>query len=793
MLRKLIDQEYRRDALFLAVLVGLFCLRFYNRQFIFQGDVALNLYLHGNPELFSGGWDPYGCYYLGWYPVFGFMFPLNFLMHMAVHAVHGDPWSVLVLLQVNAALSLFLLAYFTYLFLRDLGVGRCGALLGGVLMTSTGFHIETSMLELDLFYLHSFMFVPLVLLFMAKAFREERPVWLGGAGFCLGLSLLGGGNVPMFMFVPILPLTLLLARPLAELRGWRPWLRALLATALVGLVGVVVGAAMVLPSAVNMQYSARAFFVGSQILSEEFTMPFAWTVTTMLFRDWWLANTNLANGFHELDSFLGVVALLFAAVGLGVGFVRRQGVFLFMVVLAGYAVLLMHAPALPRLLSLPAEFYLELASIRFPYRFFMVLLLPVAYFVGRGLEAILAGQAGRTEKVVVALLAPPLLLAYAYQAWCYYDRTMIYQAQAGFLVAHLILLLLLGTIGAVRYLPRGASWGRLFWLSQGLIAGVFLFYLFLRPPIPASADYQERDVTKSEAWKSDFHENVAESLARHYGDPPRIWRAIKESDPSLYRIYQRHLMRRGNLWAPHDHAEIAFDPGIDPASSRYLYRLQEEMKDFEQSPLLDLLNVKYVYFPKYEGSKLLPTTTPGIFRNPDVLERYFVVHGVDYFADHEEVLQTMVAGGFPSTVYKEKVFLVQPEKAGTSSPAPATGKSDAVRIVLREPTHIVLEVESSAPGVVVALEPWMPLWKAFLDGREVELLLADSAFWGVAIPVGLHRVEFRFEDRAATIGRLVTGLALVFGMVGGLLIYRKSKNRDCDFGAPPRRAGSETI
>ena len=770
-IKKLTHNECVRDAAFLVFLVAIFCLKFYNRNFLFQGDVPLNLYMHGNPSLFYGGWDPYGWFYLGWYPIFGIMFPLNVLMHWVIQTVNGEPLVVLKMLQANAALSLFLLAYFSFLLLRYLDIGRNGSLLGAVIMISTGFHIQTSMLELDLFYLHSFMFVPLVLLFLAKAFKEESPPWVLAAGVSMGISILSGGNVPMFMYVPLFPLIFLMVRPFRDVLSWRMWLRAMLYTAATCIIGVIIGSAMVLPSIMNMQFSARDFYVSSQIIDESVSLPLESLLKIMFLRDWWISNTEFA--LHEVDSFIGLPVIVMMFVGLLCKSVRKRGA-AFMGILILYAIFLMFIASMPSYLTALPAFYLKKASIRFPFRFFMVLLLAVAYFAATGLEALLTKKLCRLEKVALCILAPILLIAYGYQAFQCYETTMIYQTQPGFLVAHALFAAMILTIFAARCPAITHRIDRK-WLSYATPTFVFLFYLFARPQMPATIDYSERDLRHDANWNNFYHETTDESLDRYYWKPSASWEALRQYDLTPFRIVQTQPLRRGNLWAPRDKTDIAFDPGLDPAAPFYLFKfLQEMMEQSSHSPLFDLYNIKYAFSDKQGNSAVLkPTKFPGIYINPHAFERFFVVHGTSYFADDDELLQAMA--GVTSSVLKEYAFLVSPEKTGYSAKATLPFGDDIIHIQKREPTHIQLEVKTTTPGFLIATEPWVPLWKAYVDDNEVELLRADSAFWGVELTPGQHQVEFKFADRYALIGRIISGCCL--SVVTGALIYLGVKKR----------------
>lgn len=86
-----------------------------------------------------------------------------------------------------------------------------------------------------------------------------------------------------------------------------------------------------------------------------------------------------------------------------------------------------------------------------------------------------------------------------------------------------------------------------------------------------------------------------------------------------------------------------------------------------------------------------------------------------------------------------------------------------VDIDARRPATGRWEIATSGDqdSVLVVAEAWFPGWKAWLDGEEVEVLKADGAFLGVALPAGDHQVRLAYQLPTATkVGRFVTLVTL---------------------------------
>ncbi len=87
-----------------------------------------------------------------------------------------------------------------------------------------------------------------------------------------------------------------------------------------------------------------------------------------------------------------------------------------------------------------------------------------------------------------------------------------------------------------------------------------------------------------------------------------------------------------------------------------------------------------------------------------------------------------------------------------------------------EPTWIRVEAECSAPAYLVLAQSWYPGWKARVNGIEAPLLRANAAFVAVELPTGLSVVEIAYQPKSIESGLWI---ALAAGIVGlWCLFYR---------------------
>ncbi|MBI4559274.1 MAG: YfhO family protein [Candidatus Hydrogenedentes bacterium] len=84
-------------------------------------------------------------------------------------------------------------------------------------------------------------------------------------------------------------------------------------------------------------------------------------------------------------------------------------------------------------------------------------------------------------------------------------------------------------------------------------------------------------------------------------------------------------------------------------------------------------------------------------------------------------------------------------------------------------TRVVIEVDHTAPGLLILADAWYPGWKAAVDGVEMEVLPVDRLFRGVPVGPGRHEVVFYYDPTLVKIGLGVSaGTALI--VFGGMLM-----------------------
>ncbi len=180
-----------------------------------------------------------------------------------------------------------------------------------------------------------------------------------------------------------------------------------------------------------------------------------------------------------------------------------------------------------------------------------------------------------------------------------------------------------------------------------------------------------------------------------------------------------------------------------------------------RGPVRSLLNVRYfITTGEQEGVEPLAQASGRYLYGLPAGSAYaFFPLQVETVADASEAVARTWENSDP-----ESLSLVEPLPG---RPAPAAGRGTAA-IVRYEPDRVELDVEAEVAGLLAVSEIHDPGWRAFVDGAETAVWRTNTAFRGVLIPEGRHRLTFEYRSLSFRIGVwtcLVTLLLILFVLV----------------------------
>jgi hypothetical protein len=248
-----------------------------------------------------------------------------------------------------------------------------------------------------------------------------------------------------------------------------------------------------------------------------------------------------------------------------------------------------------------------------------------------------------------------------------------------------------------------------------------------------------------------------------------------EASRELYRIV-RTFGRRGQKYFPSNipttmkvfdvngasaapiDVYIDFVRQLDPdAITRGKYFWEFSNPRLANRRLLDFLNVKYVISDTalpYRTEPLYVDDQFRIYQNPGYLPRFFLVYSAEPYQSIKQAQARLIERDFNPAA---SVLISQEQFRSISLNGNGNG---LVRTLRYLPNYLELEITSDRNAVLASSEVYYPGWRATLNGQPAEVLLINTAFRGVYIPAGKHRVIFAYHPSSFRIGSTISIVTL---------------------------------
>lgn len=191
-----------------------------------------------------------------------------------------------------------------------------------------------------------------------------------------------------------------------------------------------------------------------------------------------------------------------------------------------------------------------------------------------------------------------------------------------------------------------------------------------------------------------------------------------------------------------------------------------------RSPLLDLLNARYIIVPAglpgrrdmqyvernhrvaYEGDGVL------VYERPNAFPRAWIVHSTRQ-VQPSEALSLLSSG----EVDPRHTVLLEEVPPHTENALRGINSSEITKYA---PERIDVETQTAMPGMLVLSEPYYPAWRAYVDNKPARLYVANHAFRAISIPAGRHSVTLRYESTSLRLGLAISAASYL--LLGAILL-----------------------
>lgn len=240
-----------------------------------------------------------------------------------------------------------------------------------------------------------------------------------------------------------------------------------------------------------------------------------------------------------------------------------------------------------------------------------------------------------------------------------------------------------------------------------------------------------------------------------------------QNDSSHFRIFPADELNSNK----YSYWNLESIGGYRPIKLRNYQDLMDA-KGFSRPHILNMLNVKYVLTTKKINNPyfVLISNLNGIYENQKVLPKAWLVGKIKTVkTQRESLMETMLNGFNPS---QSAIVVDFPDSIAL--PENAAGKVD---ILSRKENRIELLSQSETGGLLVLSEIYYkPGWKAFVNGEDAPIYQTNHVLRSVYVPKGDVTVIYKYDDSLWTKTRILSRVSFIVVLFGIGFLFWKEKN-----------------
>jgi hypothetical protein len=196
------------------------------------------------------------------------------------------------------------------------------------------------------------------------------------------------------------------------------------------------------------------------------------------------------------------------------------------------------------------------------------------------------------------------------------------------------------------------------------------------------------------------------------------------------------------------------------------YKLVKNMTTY-----LYVNNADYSVFDKRifdEGYELVSEQDTFIYKNLNAFPKAFIVPSALVFDNKEKILEVISNNEID---FKKFVVL----ERNTNKPLINKGSFKEAKIISYSPNKIIVKINIENPGYLVLSDSFDKGWKAYDNGREIEVLRANYILRSVYLDTGSHEVIFKYEPKSYKLGKQISLVTFII-VILLIIVLRKIKH-----------------
>lgn len=452
--------------------------------------------------------------------------------------------------------------------------------------------------------------------------------------------------------------------------------------------------------------------------------------------------------YWETAFYFGITALMLGFIGVMVFYKQRIGGFLLTMMVFGFMFALGdNSFIFPIFHELPL-----FSQFRNPARMMMFVILAVTIFSGFGFDYLWRStDKKRNVKVISVTTGIILLLTILGSAGVFSPSTMPAEIAMKTTSSATASIILAALVGAAMFMINGR-------LLRPEPAGVILFVIAFIDLFIAGGDFNRSPQDPRDSYK------IQEQTKKVYqaNPPDDIFRVNM-------RMYRPRFMAMNRNQGMVDEIMLleGYNPLILKRVTPPLFHGNENDAEFQKKRklALDMQNVKYgVWMDQKTGR-------PVFMQSNSYFPRAWMTYNVRTVqTDNIKDIMANENIDYRKTVLLEdEVDYDLPENSGDIN--------NSVKCMEYENNYFKYDVTTDENGMLVFNEIWYPAWKAYVDGKETPIHIADYCYRAIYLPKGNHTVEMKYESEAYQKGFWISTITFILTIIGiAFISFVRNKN-----------------
>ncbi len=671
----------------------------------------------------------------------GFFYPFNRILNLFVTNGVVPVGALQLMIIIH-----FFIAQFSFYFLaKEFKISDLGAIIGSI---SFGFSMLLVCQAIHPMVVYHLSFFPLVIAFFLKAMSRQSLKYASLAGLLLGITLLSGH--PQTTLYEGIFLALLYLWKAIEIFKSKVSMKIIAMAKLCGIIPILIAAGIfaiqLLPSQELAKNSQRK--EASYQLSTEGSLQFKQIVSTVIPKVFGTVDgENEANPsfylqfdgkyqkhlYWETVFYFGISALILGLMGAIFGFKNSNQQFLIFISLFGFLFALgSNGFLFDMLFKLPI-----IGTFRNPARMMFFMIIGFSLLAGYGFDSIFnkKNEKGFLLKLIISISLPLFIvllgLMGAFNSIFDIPQEVqsIAQESAFLSLFFMLTIILIIFLAQKRILPY-------------TIAGILIAFI-------SFSDLYLNGNKFNSNLKNPADTFIIDAKLKDLFTPKDINNQYRVNT----RLYQPRYMAMNRNQGMISNIQLI--EGYNPL-----------ILDRVLPPLPDRNSVNSIYNVKYELAIDSIAREPRFFERKSFSPRVWLVTKANVL-NEQQINESMKSQKYN---LKNEVILEKNPKISLSNQIDSSN-SGKVNITKYESNKINLTSTTKENSILVMSEIYYPDWKAYIDGKEVEILRANYCFRAIPIPLGNHNIEFKFESKAYANGKMISILTLLLAL--SLIIIKR--------------------